>query len=153
MILTSKEYPIRDLAMLLVRLDYAKAHTPEKTSPEVLQMQKEILRLIGNGGSNSKTWTEDVTAKHEVRRKRRRDFLSRVGMALFGGTALVVPMLIMTLHPTELKSLLTTSIFVFTVAIGLAWYMDETKAKDIMAATAAYAAVLVVFVGASGTNG
>jgi hypothetical protein len=42
---------------------------------------------------------------------------------------------------------------VFTLAIGLilAFWMDEAESKDMIAATAAYAAVLVVFVG-SGSN-
>jgi hypothetical protein len=38
---------------------------------------------------------------------------------------------------------------VFVVAVGviLAWWMDDAQDKDIVTATAAYAAVLVVFVG------
>jgi hypothetical protein len=62
-------------------------------------------------------------------------------------------MLIMTLHATRLTNLLTTSIFVFVVAIALAWYMKEAESKDVIGATAAYAAVLVVFVGTSTTEG
>jgi hypothetical protein len=80
-------------------------------------------------------------------------FSSRLAMALFGGFALIAPMLIMALHPTRLTSLLTTSIFVFAVAIALAWYMKEAQSKDVIGATAAYAAVLVVFVGTSTAAG
>ena len=122
-------------------------------SPEVLQIQNDTLKILRDGGSDGGNWAHDVKAKHEVGRKRQRDFLSRVAMALFSGAALVAPMLIMTLHPTKLTTLLTTSFFVFAVAVLLAWYMSEAQAKDIMAATAAYAAVLVVFVGASGGSG
>ena len=71
-------------------------------------------------------------------------------MALFGGVALVAPMLIMRLHPTELTTLLTTSLCVLGVGVVLAWFMKDAAKKDILAATAAYAAVLVVFVGTSG---
>jgi hypothetical protein len=77
-------------------------------------------------------------------------FLSRLAMALFGGISLIAPMLIMRLHPTKLTELLTTSIFVLVVGVILAWYMKDAVNKDILAATAAYAAVLVVFVGTSG---
>jgi hypothetical protein len=77
-------------------------------------------------------------------------FLSRLKMALFGGIALIAPMLIMRLHPDQLTELLTTSCFVLAVGIVLAWYMKDANKKDILGATAAYAAVLVVFVGTSG---
>lgn len=68
-------------------------------------------------------------------------------MALIGGWALTTPMLIMTLHKTLPTTLVTTSVFVIAVAVGLAWKMEDAKNQEIVAATAAYAAVLVVFVG------
>ena len=76
-----------------------------------------------------------------------RDFAGRLGMALFGGFSLIVPMLIMRLHPTLLTELLTTSVFVLSLGIILAWFMKDARKADILAATASYAAVLVVFVG------
>jgi membrane protein implicated in regulation of membrane protease activity len=72
---------------------------------------------------------------------------SRLAFALFGGVALVAPMLIMTLYPSKLTALLTTSLFVIAVAVLLAWRMKDAQNKDIVGATAAYAAVLAVFVG------
>jgi hypothetical protein len=86
-----------------------------------------------------------------AREKKWQAFLSRLAIALFGGAALIAPMLIMTLHPSKLTSLLTTSVFVVGVAEVLAWRLEDAKNQDVMAATAAYAAVLVVFVG-TGTN-
>ncbi|KAF2687524.1 hypothetical protein K458DRAFT_415749 [Lentithecium fluviatile CBS 122367] len=68
-------------------------------------------------------------------------------MALGGGLALIVPMLIMVLHPTQVKSLVVTCVFVIAVAVGLAEFMDTAEPKDIIASVAGYAAVLVVFVG------
>jgi hypothetical protein len=67
-----------------------------------------------------------------------------------GGLSLIVPMLIMTLHQTRLTTLLTSSLCIFAVAATLAAAMDTAEPKDIVAATAAYAAVLVVFVGTGG---
>ena len=91
-----------------------------------------------------------VTRVHaEMQADESASFIRNLLMALFGGFALVVPMLIMTLHSTRLTSLLTTSVFVFTVALLLAWYMRETDPMQIVSVTAAYAAVLVVFVGTS----
>ncbi|KAH6670569.1 hypothetical protein B0J14DRAFT_596547 [Halenospora varia] len=88
--------------------------------------------------------------KKFVDQSKKRKFVSRLTMALFGGAALIAPMLIMTLHQTKLTTLLTTSLFVFAVAAVLAWWMEDAESKDIVGATAAYAAVLVVFVGTGG---
>lgn len=79
-----------------------------------------------------------------------KELAKKIGMAVFGGLSLLVPMLIMVLHPTLLTVLGTTSVFVLVVGILLAVTMRETERKDIVAATVAYAAVLVVFVGTGG---
>lgn len=68
-------------------------------------------------------------------------------MALFGEVVILAPMLIMTLHSTLLTTLLTTSLFMLAVGLVLALSMDSAAPKDILTATAAYAAILVVFVG------
>jgi len=81
-------------------------------------------------------------------KKAQKAFYSRLIMAVIGRFALVVPMLIMTLHSSKVTSLVTTSVFALFVVISLAWFMDTAEPKDIIGATAAYAAVLVVFVGA-----
>jgi hypothetical protein len=47
--------------------------------------------------------------------------------------------------------LTTSSIFVIPVAVALAWWMKEADPKDMMVATAGYAAILVVIVGAGTT--
>jgi hypothetical protein len=61
-------------------------------------------------------------------------------------------MMIMVLHPTKLTTLLTTVVCVFFVALALSFRMNKAEPKDILSATAAYAAVLVVFVGANDTT-
>jgi len=73
----------------------------------------------------------------------------RFSMALFGGVALMGPVLIMTLRPGRNISLITTSIAIILFALMLAFWARNTSGKDILAATAAYAAVLVVFIGTS----
>jgi uncharacterized membrane protein YqjE len=74
-----------------------------------------------------------------------------MAMSTFGGLTLIVPMLIMVLDPRKLVSVVTTSVFTLAVGLILAIWMDEAESKDMIAATAAYAAVLVVFVGAGTT--
>ncbi|KAK4555398.1 hypothetical protein LTR86_007695 [Recurvomyces mirabilis] len=100
--------------------------------------------------------------------------LSTIIQLIFAGTmgaALVVPMLIMVLHPSTKNSLIVTCVFVFAFASSLVLFniiaylargllapigiganaLDGSvlQVKDIVGATAAYAAVLVVFVGTS----
>ena len=85
----------------------------------------------------------------EDRVEQRRQFLNRLYAALFGGVVVMVPMLIMTLHADTVTQLVTTSVFVLIIGLVLAWFMEDAAQKDILTATAAYAAVLVVFVGAT----
>lgn len=67
-------------------------------------------------------------------------------MALIGGLSLISPMLIMVLHKDLLTTLLTTSISVLIFGFILALYLKSPE--TVMGVVAAYAAVLVVFVGA-----
>jgi len=99
-----------------------------------------VSDYTGHGGWSDKT---------QNRVQETQAFFGRLGMALFGGIVLIAPMLIMRLHPTLLTELVTTSAFVLAFGIILAWFMTDADRKDILGATAAYAAVLVVFVGTS----
>lgn len=69
-------------------------------------------------------------------------------MAMMGGLALIIPMLVMTYFPGKNVSVVTTctamSIFAAVITLGTQLAPDQ-----ILGATAAYAAVLVVFVGTS----
>ena len=78
------------------------------------------------------------------------DKLARFVIGFVGGAALVVPMLIMSIHSTQVKSLTTTSVAVVLFATAMAVGIRATNAET-LAATAAYAAVLIVFVGSSGS--
>lgn len=96
----------------------------------------------------------DTEAEKKLLRNREISiFRTRLLIAVSAGLALVVPMLVMTLHPSRVTSLVTTSVFVVGVAVVLAWVMDDAQNKDIVGATAAYAAVLVVFVGTGSGGG
>jgi VIT1/CCC1 family predicted Fe2+/Mn2+ transporter len=84
----------------------------------------------------------------EDRERREARFL-RIFMALFGVTALIAPMHIMALHQALRVSLITTSVATVAFGIFIALWANDSSGKDVLAATAAYTAVLVVFVGTS----
>ena len=77
--------------------------------------------------------------------------LARFIIAVGGGCALVIPMVIMSFAPSRAKSLVTVSVAVvlFALVMSLAFQTDN---KDTLTGTATYAAVLVVFVGTSGSG-
>ncbi|KAF1962514.1 hypothetical protein CC80DRAFT_396156, partial [Byssothecium circinans] len=85
-------------------------------------------------------------SRNDLNQKQRVEaLLQRIGMAVVGGLFLIVPMLIMVLVPSLLTSLLTTSLSV--MAFGLTISFTLENAFHVLSGTAAYAAVLVVFVG------
>jgi hypothetical protein len=77
------------------------------------------------------------------------DGVARLIIACGGGAALVVPVVIMSLNKSVPKSLITTSVAVLIFAVALAFGVKASNTET-LAATATYAAVLVVFVGTSG---
>ncbi|KIX99628.1 uncharacterized protein Z520_04262 [Fonsecaea multimorphosa CBS 102226] len=83
-------------------------------------------------------------------RATKRALFQRIGMAFMGGAFLIGPMLVMVLHPSQLTALLTTSLCVFAFGLIMALYLDDPF--NVLSATAAYAAVLVVFIGSNGTG-
>lgn len=74
--------------------------------------------------------------------------LARFVVAISGGLMLIVPMLIMRIHGDLVKSLVTTSLSVILFAATTSVLFKATDVNT-LAATAAYTAVLVVFVGTS----
>ncbi|POS70454.1 hypothetical protein DHEL01_v211147 [Diaporthe helianthi] len=81
----------------------------------------------------------------------RKGLVARLTMGIAGGTAMIVPMVVMVLHKDLLTTLLVTSFSTLTFAGTLAMTGEGLTGETVLAAVAAYAAVLVVFVGASST--
>jgi len=76
-----------------------------------------------------------------------RALFDRTFGALLGGLALILPMIIMTIPNTNVqKSLVVSSLSVLIIAFIVARF-SQGSWKDVLGITAAYAAVLVVFVG------
>ena len=76
-------------------------------------------------------------------------FLERFAMGILGGLAMIGPVLIMVLHKDLLTSLLTTSVATLLFAGALAIWGKSLGGDTVLALVAAYAAVLVVFIGSS----
>ncbi|TFB02586.1 hypothetical protein CCMA1212_005344, partial [Trichoderma ghanense] len=89
------------------------------------------------------------TRTEMTRKQWTEDFLRRVVLSVVGGAFLVVPMWLMIKLNSQTASLITTTVCVFGSGIAAAYALDNAIA--VVSTTAAYAAVLVVFVGTSST--
>lgn len=69
-------------------------------------------------------------------------------MASAGGLFVIVPILVMANVAGKTSSLVTTVVAMLAFAVGIT-FKTQMQAEQVLAATAAYAAVLVVFVGTS----
>jgi hypothetical protein len=97
-------------------------------------------------------WKELKTPRHINNREDAFElFMLRLRMAAIGGAFMIGPMLIMVLHRSLLTSLLTASLCVVAFGLILTIYLE--KPFEVLSGTAAYAAVMVVFVGTSGGPG
>jgi peptidoglycan/LPS O-acetylase OafA/YrhL len=106
-------------------------------------VQTDQLNNIGRLGFR------ELDKRRRLERERSVGYVSRFSMAMFGGAALIIPMLIMALHPGLTIDLITTSVATVIFGIVIAIWGTDSSGKDVLASTAAYAAVLVVFIGAN----
>jgi hypothetical protein len=121
-----------------------------KIKKELRPKQKEPMTLndlfkIKNAKNNFRE--VDKTAREA--RESHKASSERLWMGSFGGLALIVPMLVMVLHRSLRGSLIVSSVGTVLFAFALALAARSLRGMDVLAATAAYAAVLVVFVGTS----
>lgn len=72
-------------------------------------------------------------------------FLVRLSTAIIGGSFLIGPMWLMVLRPQVYTGLISTTAFVSVFGLLMTWLLDSPR--SVLSTTAAYAAVLVVFVG------
>ena len=76
-----------------------------------------------------------------------KDYMMRLAMATIGGLFLIGPMFLMVLQNDRNTTLITTSVCVFVFGFIMAYLLDQPF--NVLSTTTAYAAVLVVFVGAN----
>ncbi|KAK5110242.1 hypothetical protein LTR85_001301 [Meristemomyces frigidus] len=102
------------------------------------------------------TWTEEEKKAHKdlfdekiympKRLSRKAEVLARFIVAMFGALFILLPMYIMALDTNRTKNLVTTTVAVLLFAMVSSLTL-RTSNDQTLGATAAYAAVLVVFVG------
>jgi hypothetical protein len=124
---------------------------------DIVQNRDSVREFLSRSLPSRLSWTD------AERRARRSDYsdgmppevyspfldsLARFIIGTLGGCALIVPMVVMVLHQSLTKSLITVSVAVVLFALVLS-LVFETDNQDTITATATYAAVLVVFVGTS----
>lgn len=106
----------------------------------------DVLKSVGN-------WEDEPgrpapiagTRDESLTRAQLKAFRDRIALALLGASFLIAPMWLMVLHNTLYTALVSTTVFIFV--FGFLMAISLGKPMDVMASTAAYAAVLVVFVG------
>lgn len=89
----------------------------------------------------------ELDKRGRLLRERKHDSLERLFLGSFGGIMLIGPMLLMVLNYSRNTTLITTSVATVLFTLMLAVFAHGMAGKDVLAAVAAYAAVLVVFVG------
>jgi VIT1/CCC1 family predicted Fe2+/Mn2+ transporter len=72
--------------------------------------------------------------------------ITRFLVAILGGAVLLVPIVLMSFLDSRNAHLIITSLFTIVFALGMSVVSTATN-QEVLAATAAYTAVLVVFVG------
>lgn len=93
-------------------------------------------------------WEQDgVPIAGNRSRLRHSRYSRRVGVAAFGVAFLIGPMWLMALQPGAARYVALASATAFIVAFGLVMAYVLEEDKEVLSSTAAYAAVLVVFVG------
>ncbi|GAW23366.1 hypothetical protein ANO14919_129240 [Xylariales sp. No.14919] len=83
---------------------------------------------------------------HQERIKKTRIAIRRFSFAIVGGLIIVVPMLTLLIGEASIKSItvISTSIFVFAIIAAI---FSKLEPENLLASTAAYAAVLVTVIG------
>jgi hypothetical protein len=109
-------------------------------------VSEEAYRLVDAIGP----WRDDSTPigglrNENLKRSEWVRFRKRLEMAVMGAVFLLAPMWIMVLHRTRYTALASTTAFVAVFGLVMARFLE--REMDVLSSTAAYAAVLVVFVG------
>lgn len=110
-------------------------------NPQLMQHSTTIGSSLGTDRAH--------TVADQERRVKIRMALRRFSFAVIGGLIIVMPMLILVSDTTtaKMQAVISTSIFLF--ALGVAVF-SRTTPENLLVATAAYAAVLVTFIGDRG---
>lgn len=112
-------------------------------NPKLMQHSTSFRRSLGAGRAHAMATEE--------RRVQLRMTLKRFAFAIIGGLIIVVPMLVLVVGSAPAKTLavISASIFLFAVSVAV---FSTTAPENLLAATAAYASVLMALIGSSGRS-
>jgi hypothetical protein len=157
---------VRDLEYMQLRAADCGEHDEDdpfylKSSRRIDRLAMELAELIPNhvlpagdlpiARDHDHPTLPGIPRTIAIKANKSKHLLLRFSMASAGGLSLIVPVLVMANIPGRTSSLVTTCIAMLIFAIGVTFGTD-LKADQVLGATAAYAAVLVVFVGTSLAN-
>lgn len=123
--------------------------------PQTSQPTDQLRDFLRTYGPRELTWTKEEKAlKKDLYAAKlapqvlsaKADRLARFLVAMVGALFVLVPMYIMALHQNRTKNLITTTLAVVLFAVVCSITL-RTTVDQTLASTAAYSAVLVVFVG------
>jgi hypothetical protein len=115
------------------------SHARSLSDEEAVKLTEKITGDLG---------FRELDQQGRLKRVQKEATVKRIAMAMEGGVALISPVLIMVLHPTRNTYLVTVSVATSLMALIIGLFATDSTEKDVLAGTAAYAAVLVVFIGA-----
>ncbi|KAL9630456.1 MAG: hypothetical protein Q9204_004712 [Flavoplaca sp. TL-2023a] len=117
----------------------------------VVRSHEETRKRERRYGFSTNTQFDYERSERRERLARKLGMRNRFIAAVLGGLSLIAPMLIMAIKPSQVKTLCTSSVAVLLFSLGLAW-MSSARTETLLATTATYAAVMVVFVGVNSNN-
>ncbi|KAK7928901.1 hypothetical protein PG985_005899 [Apiospora marii] len=129
---------------------HEKHHSLFKDSDLLGSFNHKLMQHSTAIGQSLGTSRWEEMAKEE-RRAKLRNTLRRLGFAVIGGMIIIVPMFILTWNYASTKTLvvLATSILLFVLGIAI---FSTTEPENLLAVTAAYAAVLTALMSAGNSD-
>ncbi|RYP04079.1 hypothetical protein DL765_010312 [Monosporascus sp. GIB2] len=112
--------------------------------PNLMQHSTAIGRSLGR--------EREEAILNDERLARLRTTLKRLMLAVIGGLIIIIPMFVLVEGDTTVKTVvvITTSILLFAIGVAV---LSEAAPESLLAATAAYAAVLVTLIGDGSKGG
>lgn len=114
------------------------------TDIDLLGSFDPFLMTKGEGRTPTRGTTREKAEKVRDRAAAFRMALKRFYFAILGGLAIVIPVFIIALGDVPTKNMVTISVAIFLFALIVAW-ASTASPENLLGATAAYAAVLMVF--------
>ena len=132
--------------------DFLSQHLPDRLAYD--KDQRQFLQWLDAGKLRSISLTNAVfnVGNRFPGKSKAVDSVARVIFGIFGGLILLVPLVVLTFIQSNHYRLLATTFFTFAFVLFLAFFSKASN-QELIATTAGYTAVLVVFVGSALSSG